>query len=169
MDELRDHLADFEDVWRPIKSYFFWEKHCYDIPICFSLKSIFDVIDGVDAETDKLFDLVKDLDQMDALLPQLLQQFPTLIATAESTRTMILTMHSTMSGFFSEMDDMTQNVTAMGQAFDAAKNDDSFYLPPETFPERGLPARDEFLPVSGRESSSIHHFAKGRSRDARAL
>ena len=31
-DELRDHIADFEDFWRPIRSYFYWEKHCYDIP-----------------------------------------------------------------------------------------------------------------------------------------
>lgn len=38
---------------------------------------------------------------------------------------------------------------------------------PGDFPESGLPARDEFLPVSGRESGSIHHFASGRSRDSR--
>ena len=49
-DELRDHIADFEDFLRPIRSYFYWEKHCYDIPICFSLRSIFDSIDGVDAD-----------------------------------------------------------------------------------------------------------------------
>lgn len=33
-DEIRDHIADFDDIWRPIRSYFYWEKHCYDIPIC---------------------------------------------------------------------------------------------------------------------------------------
>jgi len=42
-------------------------------------------------------------------------------------------MHSTMSGIFGEMDNSSQNATAMGQAFDAARNDDSFYLPPEIF------------------------------------
>ncbi len=47
-DELRDHIADFEDFFRPIRSYFYWEKHCYDIPICFSIRSIFDSLDGVD-------------------------------------------------------------------------------------------------------------------------
>ena len=49
-NELRDHIADFEDFFRPIRSYFYWEKHCYDIPICWSLRSIFDSIDGVDAD-----------------------------------------------------------------------------------------------------------------------
>ena len=129
--ELRDHIADFDDFWRPIRNYFYWEPHCYDIPICWSLRSIFDAIDGVNAVTDKMQVLVKDLDELDALMPQLLIQFPQMIATMQSTRAMMLTMHSTMSGIFSQMDDSSTNATAMGKAFDAAKNDDSFYLPPE--------------------------------------
>ena len=44
VDELRDHIADFDDFFRPIRSYFYWEKHCYDIPICWALRSIFDAI-----------------------------------------------------------------------------------------------------------------------------
>src|ERR1700757_899558 len=132
-EELRDHFADFEDFWRPIRSYFYWETHCYDIPICWSLRSIWDGIDGVDAISDKLHDLVKDFDQLDALMPQLLAQFPPMIETMKSTRTMMLTMHSTMSGMFDQMQGSSDNATAMGKAFDTAKNDDSFYLPPEVF------------------------------------
>ena len=132
-NELRDHIADFEDVWRPIRSYFYWEKHCYDIPICWSLRSVFDSIDGVDEVNDKLHDLVTDLDQVDVLMPQLLAQFPEMIATMQSARTMMLTMHSTMSGVFGEMDQNGDNATAMGKAFDASKNDDSFYIPPDAF------------------------------------
>ncbi len=132
-NELRDHIADFEDVWRPIRSYFYWEKHCYDIPICWSLRSIFDSIDGVDEINDNLRDLVTDLDQVDVLLPQLLAEFPEMIATMQSARTMMLTMHSTMSGVFGEMDQNGDNATAMGKAFDASKNDDSFYIPPDVF------------------------------------
>ena len=132
-NELRDHISDFEDFWRPIRSYFYWEKHCYDIPICWSLRSVFDSIDGVDEISDKLHDLTTDLDQIDVLLPQLLAQFPEMIATLQSARTMMLTMHSTMSGVFGEMDQNGDNATAMGKAFDASKNDDSFYIPPDVF------------------------------------
>jgi RND superfamily putative drug exporter len=132
-NELRDHIADFEDFWRPVRSYFYWEKHCYDIPICFSIRSIFDTLDGVDAVTDKLRELIADLDQLDALMPQLLTQIPEMIEIMQSMRTMMLTMHSTMSGVFGQMDDNSGNSTAMGKAFDAAKNDDSFYLPPDVF------------------------------------
>ena len=132
-NELRDHIADFEDFWRPIRSYFYWEKHCYDIPICWSLRSLFDSIDGVDELSEKLRDLVRDLDQIDVLMPQLVTQFPPLIATMQTVRTLMLTTHSTMSGISDEMDAASDNPTAMGKAFDTAQNDDSFYLPPEVF------------------------------------
>jgi putative drug exporter of the RND superfamily len=131
--ELRDDIANFEDTWRPIRSYFYWEKHCYDIPICFSLKSVFDAIDGVDEINDKFEVLTKDFNQLDALMPQLIAEFPPMIASMEDMRTMMLTMHSTMSGIFGQMDELSSNANAMGHAFDQAKNDDSFYLPPEVF------------------------------------
>jgi putative drug exporter of the RND superfamily len=130
-NELRDHASDFEDFWRPVRSYFYWERHCYDIPICWSLRSIFDTLDGIDTVSDKLKNLVADLDQIDVIMPQILTQFPEMIETMQSMRTMMLTMHSTISGIVGHMDNMGDNATAMGKAFDAAKNDDSFYLPPE--------------------------------------
>jgi len=131
MGQLRDHIADFDDFWRPLRNYLYWEKHCYDIPLCWSVRSIFDALDGVNEVTDQMGELVKDLDHLDTLMPQMLLQFPPMIATMENTRAMMLTMHSTMSGIFAQMEDSTDNATAMGKAFDAANNDDSFYLPPD--------------------------------------
>jgi putative drug exporter of the RND superfamily len=132
-NELRDHLADFQDFWRPVINYLYWEPHCYDIPICWSIKSVFDGLDGVDEITVTMDKLIKNLDQLDVLLPQILVSFPQMIATMESTRTMMLTMHSTMGGTISQMEDSSDNATAMGKAFDKANNDDSFYLPPDVF------------------------------------
>jgi putative drug exporter of the RND superfamily len=48
-------------------------------------------------------------------------------------KSMMLTMHSSQASLYDQMDVMSQNATAMGQAFDASKNDDSFYIPPEVF------------------------------------
>ena len=155
-EELRDHVADFEDFFRPIRSYFYWEKHCYDIPICWSLRSVFDAIDGVDALTDKLRGLVKDVDQLDTLLPQMLEFFPPMIETMKTMRTMMLTMHSTMSGIFAEMEDSSGNATALGKAFDAARNDDSFYLPPEVFKNQDFQrAMNSFLSPDGKAARFI--------------
>ena len=131
--DIRDHIADFEDFWRPIRNYFYWEPHCYDIPICFSLRSVFDMVDSIDEMSDSMDKMVANLGEMDKLMPQMLATFPPMIDTMETMRTMMLTMHSTMSGIFDQMDQMSDNATAMGKAFDESKNDDSFYLPPEVF------------------------------------
>jgi RND superfamily putative drug exporter len=153
---LLGNTADFEDFWRPIRSYFYWEKHCFDIPICWSLRSIFDILDGVDELSDKMQDLIKDLDHMDKLMPELIAQFPKMITMMRSMRTMILTMHSTMAGTFKEMDDAGGNAMAMGQAFDAAKNDDSFYLPPEIFKNAEFQsAMNSFLSPDGKAARLI--------------
>jgi putative drug exporter of the RND superfamily len=128
-DQVRDHLADFDDFWRPVRNYFRWEKHCYDIPICWAMRSILDSLDGIDEIDEKLQAITRDVNHVDALLPQLHAQFPQMIANMESMRIMLLTMHSSMSGVFGEMGELNGDPGAMGQDFDAARNDDSFYLP----------------------------------------
>ena len=132
-NEVRDHIGDFDDFFRPLRSYFYWEPHCFDIGICWAVRSIFDSLDGVDKLTDDLGSLVKDTDKLDTLLPQIIALLGPIIDSTTTMRTMTMTMYSTFAGLLNQMDAMQQNATAMGQAFDAAKNDDSFYLPPEVF------------------------------------
>ncbi|AKK30777.1 membrane protein [Mycobacterium sp. EPa45] len=130
---LMGSAADFDDFFRPIRNYLYWEPHCYDIPICWAIRSVFDAIDGITALNDKMKEMLVHMADLDKILPQLLEQIPQMIAIMESMRGMMLKMHSTMSGTFSVLDDSNSNTTAMGQAFDAAQDDDSFYLPPEVF------------------------------------
>ena len=40
--EIRDNLADFDDFFRPVRNYFYWEPHCFDIPICWALRSVYE-------------------------------------------------------------------------------------------------------------------------------
>ncbi|GAS87350.1 MMPL/RND family transporter [Mycolicibacterium brisbanense] len=131
--ELRDHISDFDDFFRPIRNYLYWEPHCFDIPVCWSMRSIFDTLDGVDTMTDDIQKLMPDMDRLDVLMPQMVKIMPPMIATMKNMKTMMLTMQSTMGGLQDQMEAMMKDQTAMGQAFDASKNDDSFYLPPETF------------------------------------
>ncbi len=155
-DELRGSIAIFDDFYRPLRNYFYWEPHCFDIPICWSIRSLFDALDGFDEIDDKLEVLVKDMDQLDAIMPQLLEMYPPIIATMETMRTMTLTMHSTMTGYFNQVDSTSGNITAMGQAFDAAKNDDSFFLPPEVFENPDFKrAMNSFLSPDGKAARFI--------------
>jgi putative drug exporter of the RND superfamily len=131
--ELRDHISDFDDFFRPLRNYFYWEPHCFDIPICWSLRAVFDTLDGVDLLSDDLKALTVDLHRLDELMPQLRMQIPPMIDNLKTMKTMMLTMYQTQNGMQDQQNAMRQNATALGQAFDNSKNDDSFYLPPEAF------------------------------------
>ena len=71
--ELRDNIANFDDFFRPIRNYFYWEPHCYNIPLCWSMRSVFDTLDGVDTMTDDIQELCPDWIELDALMPQMLE------------------------------------------------------------------------------------------------
>ncbi|MDA2890250.1 RND family transporter [Mycolicibacterium sp. BiH015] len=131
--QIRDMVANFDDQFRPIRNYFYWEPHCYNIPLCWSFRSLFDSMDGISVMTETFDKAVANMDEMKTLLPQMLATFPPMIETMESMRQMMLTTYATMGGFYDQMDELTRNSTDMGKAFDEAKNDDSFYLPPEVF------------------------------------
>jgi RND superfamily putative drug exporter len=131
--ELRDHIGDFDDFFRPIRNYLYWEPHCYDVPVCLSLRSIFDTLDGVDSTTDDVQALLPDLERLDSLLPELQAMLPPQIETMKSMQKMMLTMHASQSSQQDQTAAMNENQSAMGDAFNNSHNDDTFYLPPEIF------------------------------------
>lgn len=148
--DLRDGIANFDDFFRPIRNYFYWEPHCYDIPVCFALRSVFDSIDGVDTMTNSIQTLLPLMERLDTLMPQLVAMMPEMIANMQNMKAMILGMHSTQKGMQQQMAAMQQDSAAMGEAFDASRNDDSFYLPPEVFEnpdfQRGM---EQFISPNG--------------------
>jgi len=147
LDEIRDNLADFDDAVRPLRNYFYWEPHCADITVCSGIKAVFDATDGVDKFSQNMTSLRGDMqslvgsmdgviagmDDMNAVVPQLVAQFPPIISTATAMQGTLQTIHSSFDGLIEQMQQMTDTATAMGEAFDASKSDDYFYLPPEVF------------------------------------
>lgn len=131
--EIRDQIADFDDTFRPLRNYFYWEPHCYDIPVCWALRSLYDATDGVDKLSEKLNELQPDLNNVDTVVPQLVELLPSQIATMSSLHSMMLTTYSTMSGIIEQIEELSDDAVVMGQDFDAAQNDDSFYLPRGVF------------------------------------
>jgi RND superfamily putative drug exporter len=132
-DEIRDHFADFDDFWRPLRSYFYWEKHCFDVPMCWSFRSLFESLDGVDKLSEKLHMLSTDVNRLDFLLPQVTELLPAVIDTLNIMRSLVVTVHSTLDGFVNQLEDLSDTQIMMGQSFDDSKNDDFFYLPAEAF------------------------------------
>lgn len=130
-NEARDHLADFDDFFRPMRNYFYWEPHCFDIPICAALRSLYDSIDGVDNITNELGNTVKGITLIDTVTPEILPQIRAVVSNLQMTQALTLTLQSTLSSLVSQLDVFIPPLVDMAQAFDNAKNDDFFFLPPD--------------------------------------
>ncbi len=133
VNEARDNLANFDDAFRPLRNYFYWEQHCDNITFCQGLRSAYEASDSVDKISQQLAEITPDLDNIDTVMPELVAMLPPQIATLKSVQSMLLTTYSTTSGIIEQIEALGGNTAAMGQDFDAARNDDSFYLPREVF------------------------------------
>ena len=133
ISEVRDHLADFDDFFRPLRNYFYWEPHCFNIPVCFALRSIFDSLDGISTLSDDFQQLVPDIEQLADLTPQLAALMPAMIQSMKNQKQIMLNQYQAQKAQQDQNMALQKDNTAMGQAFDAARNDDTFYLPPEAF------------------------------------
>lgn len=164
-DELRDHIADFDDFWRPIRSYFYWDKHCNGVPMCWSLRSIFDALDGVDKISDELTDLLGDVKTMDRLMPLTAAQIPPQIEALETVRDIVLTMHSTMIGIYDQMDELSANSTAWGKR-SIPRTTTTRSISPRGVHQRELQTNNETISIPRRACGSVHYFAPWRPRQA---
>jgi RND superfamily putative drug exporter len=140
--ELRNNIANFDDQFRPLRAYFYWEPHCFDIPMCAAARSLFDSLDGIDAVTDKTEGVQGNTDQLAALAPQLTALLPQTIASMKVSRDLALASYNSQKTLLDQMQATNDTALAMGESFDQAKNDDLFFLPPEAFQnpdfQRGL-------------------------------
>ncbi|UCZ59228.1 RND family transporter [Mycolicibacterium phocaicum] len=142
MGDTRDHAADFDDFFRPIRNYFYWEPHCFDIPVCWSMRSVFESIDGISLMSDDFQAIVPDMQRMADLMPKMVATMPKQIQSMKHQKQVLLNQYQMQKAQQDQTIAMQKTGTAMSEAFDAAKNDDSFYLPPEAFEtadfQRGL-------------------------------
>ncbi|MGV0811088.1 MMPL family transporter [Mycolicibacterium boenickei] len=140
--KMRDNIANFDDQFRPMRNYFYWEPHCFDIPMCSAARSVFDALDGIDELTDKTASVQVNTDQLADLAPKLTALLPQTIASMKTSRDLSLASYNSQKALIDQMQAMNDTALAMGESFDQAKNDDLFYLPPEAFQnpdfERGL-------------------------------
>jgi RND superfamily putative drug exporter len=133
VNEVRDNLADFDDTFRPFRNYLYWEQHCFDIPVCQGVRSAYEALDSVDKISEQLAEITPDLDNIDTVMPEFVALLPPQIATLKSVQSMLLSTYSTTSGIIEQIEALGGSTAAMGQDFDAARNDDSFYLPRGVF------------------------------------
>ncbi len=132
-DDLNMEISNLDDFFRPIKSYFYWEKHCYDIPICWTFRSVFDAIDNIDKLAADINDAKLSLEAIDKIVPQIIIQ---LKATADDTEALTaILVNSYGSGDLqsTQTDQTFDDLINVGLDFDRSRSDDFFYIPREGF------------------------------------
>jgi len=133
INDLRDKVANFDDFFRPIRNYFYWEPHCFDIPLCATFRSLFDGLDGVDKLANQFDGITKAIDKLTAVQPEILALIPEQIASQERNKALVENNYATQQGLVAQSAEALKNSDAMGRAFNESKDDSTFYVPPEVF------------------------------------
>jgi RND superfamily putative drug exporter len=132
-DEINDDISNLDDFIRPLKNYFYWEPHCFDIPICWAFRSLFDGLDGIDSLDVEIAHTVTDLQAVDRLLPQLVTQLKILRDDTQALQAVIVNSYGPSHLQATQTDQTFADQINVGLDFDQSKSDDFFYIPHEGF------------------------------------
>ncbi|OBK61831.1 RND family transporter [Mycolicibacterium fortuitum] len=132
-DTMRDSYANFDDFFRPLRNYFYWEPHCADIPMCFAMRSLFDMTDQIDRMSDEMQKNVQATQIQNDVTPRLVEVISQTADQLAQMKQIIEAEHSTAQPMLTQLDELGRQMMDLGYAFDSAKNDEFFYLPPDAF------------------------------------
>ncbi|MDT5111271.1 MAG: putative drug exporter of the superfamily [Mycobacterium sp.] len=132
-DEVNSDISNLDDFMRPLKSYFYWEPHCFDIPVCYAFKSLFDGLDGIDALDEQIANAVTDFQAVDALMPQMVTQLKIQRDETQALQTVIVHSYGPAHLQSTQTDQTFDDMINVGNDFDKSRSDSYFYMPREAF------------------------------------
>ena len=132
-EDVRDDVSNLDDFFRPIKSYFFWEKHCFDIPICWTFRSVFDTIDQIDHLAEDINFARISIDEIDKTFPQIITQLKLTADDSEALARLLVNTYGSSSLQSTQTDQTFFDQVNVGLDFDQSRSDDFFYIPHEGF------------------------------------
>ena len=132
-DEVNSDIANLDDTFRPLKSYFYFEPHCADIPLCWAFRSLFDSLDGIDALDEQIHNAVTDFQAVDALMPQMVAQLKVTRDETQALQTVIVNSFGPAHLQATQTDQTFEDQINVGNDFDQSRSDDYFYMPREGF------------------------------------
>ena len=132
-NEMNQEISNFDDFFRPMKSYFYWEKHCFDIPICWAFRSLFDTLDNIDHLAADIDATTVSLEAIDRIVPQIITQLKLTADDSEALATLLTNTYGSSALQTTQTDQTFFDQINVGLDFDQSKSDDFFYIPREGF------------------------------------
>lgn len=132
-EQMDEQIANLDDFMRPLRSYFYWEPHCFDIPICWAFRSLWDMMDSVDKLAENIKNAVGSLEVVDSLLPQLVTQLNIMVEDQITLRSLIVNTYGPSDIQARNTDQTFDDMINVGNDFDISRSDDFFYIPRPAF------------------------------------
>lgn len=139
-DEMNEEISNVDDFFRPIKSYFYWEKHCFDIPICWSFRSLFDALDHIDHLAEDIKNARISLVEVDKAFPQIIAQLKATADDTEALQSKLVNSYGSADLQSIQTEQTFDDSINVGNDFDKSRSDDYFYIPHEAFDNEDLKA-----------------------------
>jgi putative drug exporter of the RND superfamily len=132
-EDMNSEISNFDDFWRPVKAYFYWDKHCFDIPICWTFRSLFDTLDNIDHLAADIKDTTVSLEAIDRIVPQIITQLKLTADDSEALASLLTNTYGSSSLQSTQTDQTFFDQVNVGLDFDQSRSDDFFYIPHEGF------------------------------------
>jgi putative drug exporter of the RND superfamily len=132
-DEMNAEVSNLDDFFRPIKSYFYWDTHCFDVPVCWTLRSVFDTLDHIDKLAEDIKYARISLVEVDKAFPQIIAQLKATADDTEALQGKLVNSYGSADLQSLETDQTFDDLINVGNDFDKSRSDDFFYIPHEGF------------------------------------
>jgi RND superfamily putative drug exporter len=144
-DQMNSEVANLDDFMRPLRNYFYWEPHCFDIPACWAFRSLFDMLDSVDSLAGDIKDAVASLEVVDKLLPQMVSQLKIMADDMQGLQALIVNTYGPSNIQADNTDQTFDDMINVGNDFDIARSDDFFYIPREAFDNEDIKTGEQLM------------------------
>ncbi|MHA7649298.1 MMPL/RND family transporter [Mycobacterium sp. ML4] len=132
-DQMNSQISNLDDFFRPIKSYFYWERHCFDVPLCWAFRSVFDALDNIDKLAEDITAAKTSIEALDRIVPQIIVQLKLTADDTEALSALLIKSYGSADLQAVQTDQTFDDLVNVGLDFDAARSDDFFYIPREGF------------------------------------
>jgi RND superfamily putative drug exporter len=144
-NDINEEVSNLDDFFRPIKSYFYWDKHCFDIPICWALRSVWDTIDQIDHLAEDINKTRISLVEIDKAFPPIIAQLKATADDTEALRAKLVNSYGSADLGNIQTEQTFDDSINVGNDFDKARSDDFFYIPHDGFDNEDVKTGEQLM------------------------